>query len=153
MRIKVLYIHQGRISPFQGEIDELLKRLKSPWQVEEKGIKVSFPPSLSDQERKNKESQLLLDASTKCVRWSLDSRGKSLSSEELSNSIRRVLDSGRPLSILIGGAVGLSDEVVEASDTVLSLSKLTFTHELARLLLAEQLYRSYSIAIGNKYHK
>lgn len=80
--------------------------------------------------------------------------GRQPSSEELAVLIGNWQDQGvRELAFLIGGPDGLSEEIIAKSDYVLSLSRLTFTHELARLLLLEQLYRAFSIRAGTGYHR
>ena len=83
----------------------------------------------------------------------LDVFGKEKSSEELAQRINELGLSGRShLTFLIGGAFGLSREVRAAADELLSFSRLTFTHQMVRLLLVEQLYRSFKINRGEKYH-
>lgn len=80
--------------------------------------------------------------------------GKQISSEELSVMIKDAENAGfSQLSFIIGGAFGLSPEVKNACDFKLSLSKMTFTHRMARVLLLEQIYRAENIAAGGKYHK
>ena len=80
--------------------------------------------------------------------------GKPCSSEELS---RRMADFGvqgkTQITFLIGGSVGLSEDVKKLADWRLSMSPMTFPHHLARIMLLEQLYRAYQIAAGTKYHK
>lgn len=84
----------------------------------------------------------------------LDSRGKQCSSEIFAGKIEQwELRGLKQVSYLIGGPDGHSDEVMRAADFVLSLSEMTFTHDMARLLLVEQLYRAYTIKAGEKYHK
>ena len=80
----------------------------------------------------------------------LSEEGENLSSTELSSFIKDF--SGKKILFVIGGAYGLNDEVKAKADRVLSLSKMTFTHEIAQLLLYEQLYRATSIINGSKYH-
>ena len=83
----------------------------------------------------------------------LDPRGKALSSEEMAAVISGLAAAGRShISFVIGGAYGLSPAVLEKASLRLSLSKLTFTHQMARLLLLEQLYRWFKIARGEPYH-
>ena len=83
----------------------------------------------------------------------LDVYGKELSSEELAERIDKLGVSGRSsLTFLIGGAFGLSKEVRQAADMKLSFSRLTFTHQMVRLLLVEQIYRAFKINRGEKYH-
>jgi 23S rRNA (pseudouridine1915-N3)-methyltransferase len=84
----------------------------------------------------------------------LDGKGQSRSSEELAASFRKWELSGQNhLTFVIGGDLGLSTDVLAQSDHRLSLSKMTFTHPIARLLLVEQIYRACRINRGEPYHK
>ena len=84
----------------------------------------------------------------------LDRRGKQMNSEALAHWWqRRERDAGSNLCFVVGGALGFSDEMCSQAQTLLSLSKMTFTHEMSRLLLLEQLYRARTIMRGEKYHK
>lgn len=84
----------------------------------------------------------------------LDSNGKQFSSEAFSRKIDQWEMQGiKHVCYLIGGPEGHAPEVIEAADLLVSLSKMTFTHDMARLLLVEQLYRAYTIKAGEKYHK
>ncbi|MBP6286242.1 MAG: 23S rRNA (pseudouridine(1915)-N(3))-methyltransferase RlmH [Ferruginibacter sp.] len=83
----------------------------------------------------------------------LDERGKQFSSEELAAFIQqRANESVKNIVFLIGGAFGVSDAVKKRADHTWSLSKLVFPHQLARLILAEQVYRACSINRNEKYH-
>ena len=80
--------------------------------------------------------------------------GEQLSSEELGELIVRREGSGRPkLCFVIGGSYGLAEEIKARAQLRLSLSRMTFPHHLARVILAEQLYRAFTIKEGAKYHK
>jgi len=84
----------------------------------------------------------------------LDSTGKQFSSEAFSRKIDQWEMQGiKQVCYLIGGPEGHASEVIRAADLMVSLSKMTFTHDMARLLLVEQLYRAYTIKAGEKYHK
>ena len=83
----------------------------------------------------------------------LDVPGREYSSETLSNRIERLSWKGDPLCFVIGGPLGISKEILQRAHETLSLSKLTLTHEMSRILLLEQLYRSFTIMRGEKYHK
>lgn len=84
----------------------------------------------------------------------LDSRGKQFSSEALARQIIEWEMQGvRQVCYLIGGPDGHSPSVLKAADLLLSLSQMTFTHDMTRMLLVEQLYRAYTIKAGEKYHK
>lgn len=80
--------------------------------------------------------------------------GKSLTSEALAGTLETVAIGGRStIDWIIGGSLGLDPEVLARADFKLSLSKLTFPHQLARLIVAEQLYRAFKILKGEPYHK
>ncbi len=79
--------------------------------------------------------------------------GKAYTSEGLAERIKELRDQGQNVSFLIGGSLGLSKEAVDRADEELSLSKLTLPHRLARLVLLEQLYRSFKILNRETYHK
>jgi 23S rRNA (pseudouridine1915-N3)-methyltransferase len=84
----------------------------------------------------------------------LDRRGKMLSSEGLAEKIRVLQNrSVEETCFLIGGPTGLSDSAIRTADFVLSFSPMTFTHEMSRLILLEQLYRAFTILRNEKYHK
>ena len=81
-------------------------------------------------------------------------KGKEIDSVELSEKISELTVSGKShLVFIIGGSLGLSDEVIAESDYKLSFSKLTFPHQLMRLILLEQIYRAFRIKMGEPYHK
>jgi 23S rRNA (pseudouridine1915-N3)-methyltransferase len=83
----------------------------------------------------------------------LDSRGEALSSEELAAWLRTRRDSGQQMIVFaIGPASGWSEEAPRQAQTMLSLGRMTLPHELARLVMAEQLYRAFTILSGHPYH-
>ncbi|MDX1519189.1 MAG: 23S rRNA (pseudouridine(1915)-N(3))-methyltransferase RlmH [Gammaproteobacteria bacterium] len=83
----------------------------------------------------------------------LDENGKSCTTRALSEKFSGWLADGRNVTFIIGGADGLDDSLIEQSDEVLSLSELTLPHGLARILVAEQLYRAFSILKNHPYHR
>lgn len=84
----------------------------------------------------------------------LDSKGKMLSTEELAEMFKEKMNQGyNDFSFVTGSAMGLSSRVISSADFRLSLSKMTFPHQLVRLILLEQVYRAFSIIGGRKYHK
>ena len=86
--------------------------------------------------------------------WLLDVQGKSLSSHDLADQIERWQNaSAREITFVIGGADGVTPEVADRADVKVSLSFLTLTHEMARVVLLEQLYRAYTIIKGFPYQK
>jgi len=84
----------------------------------------------------------------------LDSKGKMLSTEEMASSLKEKMNQGyNDFVFVTGSALGLSSEVINSADFRLSLSRMTFPHQLVRLILLEQVYRAFSIIEGRKYHK
>ncbi|MDD4113250.1 MAG: 23S rRNA (pseudouridine(1915)-N(3))-methyltransferase RlmH [Herbinix sp.] len=81
-------------------------------------------------------------------------KGNMLSSEELADQMEKLFVLGRShISLVIGGSLGLSDELLERADYQLSFSKMTYPHQLMRLILLEQIYRAYRIINNEPYHK
>jgi len=83
----------------------------------------------------------------------LDRSGKAYDSKGLAERIERLSHTNSRLAFVIGGALGLSKNFLDKADEVLSLSRLTLTHEMSRLILLEQIYRSFTIIHNEKYHK
>lgn len=149
-KIKEKYLSEG--------IAEFMKRLRPYAQVQIVEIgeeKMKENPSEAEKEKTlTKEGERLLrqvpEGSHLIV---LDVYGKNMSSEELAADIDKLgLEGKSNITFLIGGAFGLSKEVRKAADELLSFSKMTFTHQMVRLLLVEQIYRAFKINRGEKYH-
>lgn len=79
--------------------------------------------------------------------------GKNIGSEELSSRLESISMTHSTVDLIIGGSWGLSDELKNRSDFKLSMGKMTFPHQLCRVMLLEQLYRAFQISKGTKYHK
>lgn len=82
----------------------------------------------------------------------LDENGKTYTSVELANYLHKKITNGRDIVLVIGGAFGFSQEVYGRANEMISLSKLTYSHQLVRLILVEQLYRAMTIIRGEPYH-
>jgi 23S rRNA (pseudouridine1915-N3)-methyltransferase len=84
----------------------------------------------------------------------LDDHGKEMTSDEFARFLRgRDRESGRPLAFVIGGFLGLADRIRDRADLTMSLSRMTFSHELARVVLLEQVYRALTVVGGRHYAK
>jgi 23S rRNA (pseudouridine1915-N3)-methyltransferase len=103
---------------------------------------------------RKKEAERIFKALTANVFFvALDERGQELTSHEFASFINGLLESGvRELSFAIGGAMGLDESVAMKANKVIALSRWTLTHEMARLVLLEQLYRAFTIIKGKTYH-
>jgi len=110
----------------------------------------------SNAETRKREEGVLLEKSLPdgALLILLDERGKALDSPQLSDLIGNFRDQGkRELMIAIGGADGLDPAIYERADAVLCLGKMTWPHQLVRILIAEQLYRTVTILSGHPYHR
>lgn len=109
---------------------------------------------LNAEQIKEKEAALILDKLT-TYNFSvlLDERGKEFSSLEFAGFLQKIMNAGtRELFFIIGGAYGVADSVKHRVDLTVSLSQMTFTHQLIRLIFAEQLYRAMTILKNEPYH-
>jgi len=147
MKWKILTIGKPSLAYAKSGVAEYLKRLQRYSQ-----LKIRSVAKESGQE---KNSRALLDASEGCLRIVMDERGKSLSTKEFAKKIQdwQMNGSVKNIAVLIGGADGHSKEVREKADVLLSLSSLTLQHELALLVLLEQIYRVHTILKGEPYHR
>lgn len=150
-KLKEKYLKQG--------IEEYLKRLTSYAKVEI--IEVAdekAPEELSELEMeqvKQKEGErILAKISQDSHVIALAISGKMQSSEDLADTIDKLATYGKSkIAFVIGGSLGLSDEVLKRANEHLSFSKMTFPHQLMRLILVEQIYRAFRINRGEPYHK
>lgn len=83
----------------------------------------------------------------------LDIDGKELSSQQLADKLKNIAQQQSTINFIIGGSYGVSDEVKNRADERLSLGKITLPHNLARVVVIEQIYRAFMINSGSKYHK
>ena len=158
--MKITIVCAGKIKEkyLTAGIAEFMKRLKPFAQVEIREIheeKMPDNPSAAEKEQVLvKEGEKLLKLVPEgSYLFVLDVFGRENSSEELAASLDKLGLSGRSnITFLIGGAFGLSPEVRKAADELLSFSRMTFTHQMVRLLLVEQIYRAFKINRGEKYH-
>jgi 23S rRNA (pseudouridine1915-N3)-methyltransferase len=109
---------------------------------------------LKDDTKENEGKRILENVNQNSFVCVLDVKGRSVSSHEIAEKIENWQNRGlKEIAFVIGGAEGIASEVVEKADFSLSLSFLTFTHEAARVILIEQLYRAYTIIKGFPYQK
>jgi 23S rRNA (pseudouridine1915-N3)-methyltransferase len=155
MKLEVLLLNKTKESYLQQGVADYLHRLRRYVSVDLVEIKVKNPASRSDSEIKALESaQLDRRAIEGSYRIVLDGRGQQISSEKLAAFFTELENSAvKNVSFIIGGPLGLAEEQLNRADKVLSLSAMTFTHDMTRLILLEQIYRAYTIKAGTSYHK
>ena len=155
MKIKLIVVGKTNTAYLKTGENEYENRLKHYCNFEEIIINdVKNGSKFSKKELKIKEGDLIsknLDSGDKVIL--LDSIGKIYSSNEFSNFLNEnMLHSTKSLVFIVGGAYGFSDEVYNRANNKLSLSKMTFSHQMIRLIFKEQLYRGFTIIKGEKYH-
>lgn len=136
-------------------ITDFVQRLRHYTRVSLKPIQHKKKTQWSDEREKEEDGRLLLEhVPAGALMVVLDFRGRQLTSEGLAELIGEWQQRGvKQVSWLIGGPLGHSRALVERADLLLSLSSMTFTHDMTRLFLLEQLYRAHTIRAGEKYHK
>ncbi|MEC3608302.1 23S rRNA (pseudouridine(1915)-N(3))-methyltransferase RlmH [Bacillus glycinifermentans] len=150
-KLKEKYLKQG--------IDEYIKRLSAYAKVDIIELPdEKAPENLSDQDMKivkDKEGDRILSKiSPDAHVIALAIEGKMKSSEELADNMDRLATYGKSkVTFVIGGSLGLSNAVLKRADEKLSFSRMTFPHQLMRLILLEQVYRAFRINRGEPYHK
>lgn len=157
--IKIICIGKIKEDYLKDGINEYLKRLSRYTRIEIielKDIPLKDNMSEIEEEKAKEEESSLIESRLKDSDYliALDRMGKELSSIELSKKIDNTLSSvNKDIVFMIGGSLGLSKELLNKSDLVISFSKLTFPHQLFRLILLEQIYRSFKIMKNETYHK
>ncbi|MBQ9519499.1 MAG: 23S rRNA (pseudouridine(1915)-N(3))-methyltransferase RlmH [Firmicutes bacterium] len=157
MKITIACVGKIKEKFYTQAVDEYLKRLSAYanvdiFQVEDEKAPENLSPA-QEKQIKDKEAQKLLKGLKGYV-IALDIGGKMLDSVELSNFIEDTLSHGAShLTFVIGGSLGLGEEILKRADFKLSFSKMTFPHQLMRVILLEQLYRSQRISHNQPYHK
>lgn len=155
LRIKIVHIGKPKHSFLEQGVGEYIKRLQGVARVDLLELDNSKFAALPPEHQQQREGDLLrtnLSAGEYLIL--LDRLGRDLTSQDIATTIQKLMNSGRSaLTFAIGGPHGWDAPTRKGADMVLALSKLTFTSQMARLLLTEQLYRAFSIIGGSPYHK
>lgn len=151
MHCSIVTIGKWKSGPEKALFEHYGTRL--PWKLSLKELEHKKP--LAPDALKAKEAELLLAASEGAeMVWVLDEAGKEFSSSQFAKALQNYRDQGiRGITFLIGGADGHHDSVRKRANQLFSLGKVTWPHLLVRALLAEQLYRAYTINTGHPYHR
>ena len=146
-KINIIYAGgiKSREKYFLETINEYTKRLSRDFKIANIEIK--------ETDLKTEGKQILEKTNSGAFKIALCVEGKKLTSEDFTALLYRRGELCSSVDFLIGSSHGLSDEVKKSADYLLSLSDMTFTHRLARVMLMEQIYRAYAIETGLKYHK
>ncbi|ROS87864.1 23S rRNA (pseudouridine(1915)-N(3))-methyltransferase RlmH [uncultured Duncaniella sp.] len=155
MKIVIIAVGKTSTGYVACGVEEFLKRANRYVPTELIVIPdVKSSKALSEDTQKQQEGRSIISAlQPGDIVTLLDERGKELTSREFSSMIeRRMVQGIKRLVFVIGGPYGFSNEVYERADSKLSLSRMTFTHEMVRLFFMEQIYRAMTIMRGEPYH-
>jgi len=143
MLIKVITVGKVKDKLLQKKIDEFVKRIRFESKIEFLEIKDS------DKEKEGKKLEECLKKETGYV-FALSEEGAQFTSREFAGKLDSI---HKKIIFIIGGPFGLTETVKKKADCLFSLSKMTFTHEMAKLFLLEQVFRGITIIKGRGYHK
>lgn len=158
LSVKIITVGTLKESYLRDAVAEYTKRLSAfckPSIIQLKEAKLSDSPS--DKEIANaldlEAKAILAEISPRSYKIAMCVEGKQMPSEKLAKTLERISGETSEVCFIIGSSFGLSDKVKTAADMRLSVSELTFPHQLLRVMLLESIYRAFTISAGTKYHK
>ncbi len=147
MALTLITVGKMKPGPWLDLAQEYTKRLRIPLTIHEVEIKQKLPPTL----RKLQEGLLIQQKiPSTAMLVALDENGKSYTSEQFA---RKLIEPSHPLCFIIGGAYGLSDDILKQAQYNIAFGAATWPHLMVRVMLLEQLYRAQQILRGHPYHK
>jgi 23S rRNA (pseudouridine1915-N3)-methyltransferase len=155
MRLRIVALGDRMPKWVDAAVDDYLARIRAPWQVELVEVApVRRTPTVDGARAIAREGARVLEALRPGeVAIALDEHGRSFDTRELAARLVRLERDAQPAALLLGGADGHAPEVRARCTETWSLSRLTFPHALARVLVAEQLYRAQSLLLNHPYHR
>jgi 23S rRNA (pseudouridine1915-N3)-methyltransferase len=155
MKLKLICMGKTKEQFIQDGIAKYLRYLGHYADIEIRELKEEKIGDLKDAPliRKKEAEKIAKSTTTGALLVALDERGQEYTSHEFAAFMNGALESGvREIAFVIGGAMGLDESVTARANKVMALSRWTLTHEMARLVLLEQLYRAFTIIKGKTYH-
>lgn len=154
MRVRIHAVGRVRDPALREACEEYLVRGRRYRQIEIREVRdAGRPDRAADEARQVEATAILKDIDPTDHVVALTRIGRALTSSDLARCVERWQSEARDVSFVVGGAHGLGEQVRRRADLELSLSALTLPHELARLVLLEQVYRAFTILRGEPYHK
>ena len=155
MRVTILCMGKTRERFIQEGISKYVRYLKPYADIEIRELKEEKIRDLKDAPliRKKEAEKIFKAVPAHAVLAALDERGREFTSHEFAAFLNETLESGvKEMVFVVGGAMGLDESVTGRANRVVALSRWTLTHEMARLVLLEQVYRAFTILQGKTYH-
>ena len=154
MKLGLLWIGKTKDRRLAELIDDYLQRLSKYAKYDVRLLREARSSATATAVLEAEAGQILSAVGSDVYKVVLDERGEQLSSQALARTLEQWQIKGmREVAFIIGGHYGLAESVKKRADKIWSLSSLTLTHEMARLVLVEQLYRAYTIIHGHPYQK
>lgn len=160
-KINIITIDYNKDYEFKNQEEHYLKQIKF-WDVSVKNILIkntskNASPNTSKNNNTNKEIekilQIIAEDKESTAHIALDETGEMYSTQNFTKYISKKLINYKKINLYIGGPNGHDESILKKCNDIISLSKMTFTHKIARLILVEQIYRVYNIAHNHPYHK
>ncbi|MFW6271257.1 MAG: 23S rRNA (pseudouridine(1915)-N(3))-methyltransferase RlmH [Bacillota bacterium] len=159
MEINIIAVGKIRENYIQSGIEDFNQRLQrfcdiNMIEIKSEKIRQNLTGAQIEEVKKKEGKNILEAIPEDNYIITLSVQGKPMTSEGLAKSLKNLRTKGKQkISFVVGGSLGLSDEVMDMSDYTLSLSHMTFTHQMIRLILLEQIFRAFKIINGEPYHK
>ncbi|MFA9422736.1 MAG: 23S rRNA (pseudouridine(1915)-N(3))-methyltransferase RlmH [Sedimentibacter sp.] len=159
MKITIISVGKIKETFYVNAIKEYAKRLSKYCKLNEEIIQDeraddNYSPAEIEQVKSREGIKILSKISKSSYVFALDIKGTQLSSEELAKKINLLgIEGTSDITFIIGGSNGLSSDILDKADYKLSFSKMTFPHQLFKVILTEQIYRAFKINAGETYHK
>ena len=147
MKIKIIAIDKHKLSAAQELADEYIKRITWPIQI------IDIIPKHKNQ-TKDAEGDLIekhIDASQYLI--CLDENGDNFTSNEFAKTLDNIVSSSKDLTLIIGGATGISENILKLANKKIAFGRQTWPHKFVKFMLLEQIYRAQQIIKGHPYHK
>lgn len=154
MKISFLVVGKTSKGWIREALDVYLGRLAHYANFEMKELPaLNLPASINRAELKNREGEMILKSVQENDRVILlDERGDEYTSGEWAKNLQKMMSSGKNIVFVAGGAFGFSDAVYKRADGMMCLGRMTYTHQMIRIMFTEQLYRAFTIINGEPYH-
>jgi 23S rRNA (pseudouridine1915-N3)-methyltransferase len=154
MRIRFVWVGHTRNKHLRALQEEYLRRLRRFVRVEVKEVRSASGRRSAAETRRKEGKELLATLGQKEYGVGLDSKGRAMTTQDLAQWFRKRRDGGvDAVCFLVGGEEGLADEVLGRASLRLSLGPMTLPHELARVVLVEQVYRAFTLLAGHPYSR
>ncbi len=158
LTINIICIGKIKEKYLKDAIDEYSKRLSKYCklniiELSDEKIPDKLNSSLEIEIKEKEASKILSHIPKDSYKIALDLRGKEFTSEEFSKTIDNISMENSNISFIIGGSLGLTDELLNNCNKIISFSKMTFPHQLFRVFLLEQIFRSFKISHNETYHR